>query len=292
MHFMNSWCLRTLLLNPFVFSALVCAQFGPSERHPFLIPLSGQVESGATRDFAKLRVQLWDAGGRSVIAEANLNAFGAFDVQAVSGTYELRIVDWHGNVIHAQSVSIPYSLTLRIPLGGEAVRGVARVPVSLARLQHSVPKKAEQEYRAWRSSIPAKDPRGGMAHLERAIRIDPQFFEAVNDLGVLYLQEGRLSEAYEMFQRATAIDEGGPQAEANLAYVLLSMDRYPEAEAAARSSVRADPLSGRGRFLLAVSLIEQKKSIKEALFHLTKARDEFEPARKLLLRLDGWRQEK
>ncbi len=290
MNFLNSWSLRTLLLNPFVFSVLVWAQLWPDDRRPFLIPLSGQVESGATRDFSKMRVQLWGSGGRNVIAEANVNVFGAFDVQAVSGSYELRIVDWYGTLIHTQSVSIPYSLTLRISLGGEAVRGAARIPVSLTRLQHKVPKHAAKEYQAWRSSLPAKDQRGGIAHLEKAIGADPQFFEVVNDLGVLYLQEGRLSEAYDMFQRATGIDAGDPQAEANLAYVLLLMHRYPEAEEAARSSVRADAMSGRGRFLLAVSLIEQKKSLKEAQFHLAKARDEFEPARKLLLRLEGSQQ--
>ena len=290
MHCINSWCLRILLLSPFVFSSLECAQFSTDDRHPILIPLSGQLESAANADFGRLRVQLWDAGARNMVAEAHLNVFGAFDLQASNGSYVLRIVNWHGTVIHSQSVSIPYGLTLRIPLGGEAVSGAARIPVSLARLQHKVPKKALKDYWAWSKSNGEKDRRGGIAHLEQALRHDPQFFEAANDLGVLYLQDGRLSEAYEMFQRATAIDEGDPQAEANLAYVLLSMRRYPEAEAAARSSVRADGLSGRGRYLLAVSLIEQRKSLKEALFHLTKARDEFEPARKLLLQLEGSRQ--
>ena len=123
------------------------------------------------------------------------------------------------------------------------------------------------------------------SRLEAAIGLDPQYFEVANDLGVLYLQDGRFSEAYEMFQRATTIDQGDAQAEANLAFVLLALKRFPEAEEAARSSVRADSLSGQARFLLAVSLLEQKKLPKEAMFHLAKAKDQFEPARKLWLRL-------
>ena len=92
---MNSWCLRTFLLNSFVFSALVCAQFGPDDRHPILISLSGQLESSANADFGRLRVQLWDAGGRNMIAEAQLNVLGAFDLQADKGSYFLGIVNWH-----------------------------------------------------------------------------------------------------------------------------------------------------------------------------------------------------
>jgi tetratricopeptide (TPR) repeat protein len=88
-----------------------------------------------------------------------------------------------------------------------------------------------------------------------------------------------------MFQRATTIDQGDAQAEANLAYVLLALKRFPEAEEAARSSVRADSLSSQARYLLAVSLIEQRKLPKEVMFHLSKAKDQFEPARKLWLRL-------
>ena len=287
MYFNLSACLRTLLLNLFLFPSIVSAQFASDSRQTLPVPLSGQVESGTSTDYLRLRVQLWDMGCRNLIADANLNAFGAFDVQAASGSYELRIVNWLGAVLHSQSISIPHFQTLRIPLGDEAARGPARFPVSIARLQHKVPPKADKEYRNWLKSLGETDRPTGIAHLLKAIAIDPQFFEAANDLGVFYLQEKRLSEAYEMFQRASTIDAGDPKVEANLAYVLLLMHRYPEAEEAARSSVRVDSLSGRGRFLLAVSLLEQKKSLKEAMFHLTKARDQFAPAQKLLLRLEA-----
>lgn len=124
---------------------------------------------------------------------------------------------------------------------------MARVPMSVARLQHKVPKKAMKEFEAFRRAMALKERADATAHLEACLRIDPQFFEAANDLGVLYLNAGRLSEA----------------------------------EDAARSSLRAN----RARYLLAVSLLEQKKSPSEVQFHLSKARNQFEPARVLLDRL-------
>ena len=177
-----------------------------------------------------------------------------------------------------------YLNTLHLKVGSASF-GQSRIPVSLSRLQHKVPKKALHAYKQGRDALARGERESARSKLEAAIGLDPQYFEVANDLGVLYLQDGRFSEAYEMFQRATTIDQGDAQAEANLAFVLLALKRFPEAEEAARSSVRADSLSGQARFLLAVSLLEQKKLPKEAMFHLAKAKDQFEPARKLWLRL-------
>ena len=289
MHFIHSRCLMALLLSPIVLSSHLEGQTGldTTQSHRFEIPLSGQLEASGSHDFSRLRVQLWDQGRRSVLAEAQVGLMGGFEFSSVpSGTYELRVVNWQGDAVHAEGVSVPNTGLLVIQMKGGA-GAQARIPISLARLQHKVPKKAQRAFVDARKALIRGDRPRGMALLETAIRLDPQFFEAANDLGVMYLTDRRLSEAYEMFQRATTIDQGDPLAEANLAYVLLAMHRFPEAEEAARSSVRADSLSSRARYLLAVSLLEQRKSTKEVLFHLTQAKEQFEPARKLLLKLEA-----
>ena len=276
MHFKPLCCLMATLLNPINFFA---------QQNQMQAPLSGQLSVAGSSGYSQLRVQLWDAGGRNAIAEAHVNPMGAFEFAATpSGSFELRVVNWQGEVLHSRGVGLPYMGVLPVKFGaGES--GQARIPISLTRLQHKVPKKALKAFAVGRDAMLKGDRAGARLKLEEAIRLDPQFFEAANDLGVLYLGEGRLSEAYEMFQRATTLDEGDPQAEANLAYVLLALHRFPEAEEAARTSVRADSLSSRARYLLAVSLLEQRKSRKEVLFHLTHAKEHFEPARKLLQQL-------
>ena len=275
MHSLTIRCLMALLLSPVVF----CGQ------HLGQIPLSGQLEGQSSGEYSRLRVQLWDAGNRNAISEAHVNPVGSFEFSnAPTGIFEIRVLNWQGDTILSQSVTLPFSNILRLKVGSGSF-AQARMPVSLARLQHKVPKKALNAYRHGREALTNGERETARIQLEAALRLDPQYFEAANDLGVLYLQDGRFSEAYEMFQRATTIDQGDAQAEANLAFVLLALKRFPEAEEAARSSIRADSLSSQARFLLAVSLLEQKKMPKAAMFHLSKAKDQFEPARKLWLRL-------
>jgi tetratricopeptide (TPR) repeat protein len=264
------WCLTALLLSPM-------GSFAQGSG------LSGQLEG---TNSARLRLELWDQGRREAIAETFPSPVGSFDFRDVpSGIYELRVLSLSGDVIHSQQMSLPHFQALRVNLALGAT-SAARLPMSVMRLQHKVPRKAMKEYEAFRTAMTAEDRSEAAIHLEACLRLDPQFFEAANDLGVLYLHGGRLSEAYEMFLRATTIDPGDSRAEANLSYVLLSLRRFDEAEDAARSSLRADSLSARARYLLAVSLLEQRKSLQEVQFHLSQARDEFEPARKLLEKLN------
>jgi len=160
--------------------------------------------------------------------------------------------------------------------------GEDRLPISLVRLQHKVPKKAQQEFFAAKNAWERGDTSKAALHLEKSVAIDHDFFEAVNNLGVMYLRADRFKDACQMFHRATKIDSGDSQAEANLAYVLLNLNRLSEAEDAARASLRGDPGSGRARIFLAVSLISQNKGMAEAVFHLKKASGDFVEARRLL----------
>lgn len=282
-------CLMALLLSPIVIFSPLYGQFENDQPRGFRFEsaLSGQLEGGS--DYSRLRVQVWDHAGRNAIAEAPIGILGAFDLHGLpAGSYVLRIVTMQNDVIHSETISLPATNTVTVKLKtGEGQTGPARMPVSLARLQHKVPKKAYKMFTDGHKAMAAGKRDEARTSFEAAVKMDPQFFEATNDLGVVYLQDHRLTEAYDMFRRATVIDEADPKAEANLAFVLLAMNRYKEAEDAARSSIRADSMSSRARYLLAVSLLEQKKSPKEILFHLTKAQDQFEPAKKLLKQLEG-----
>jgi cytochrome c-type biogenesis protein CcmH/NrfG len=67
----------------------------------------------------------------------------------------------------------------------------------------------------------------------------------------------------------------------------LWLHRPVEAEQAARAALRADGLSGRARYYLALSLLEQNKAKAEARFDLERAGPQFEPARHLLEQLQN-----
>lgn len=249
--------------------------------------LSGRIEANASSELQRLRVQIVPLGSRRVLSETNPNHRGAFEIESPTGMHEVRVVTLHGSVIHSQAIQLPYAHTLVIDLRQGSTLAGTNNPISLVRLQHRVPKKAVKEYEAAHDASAQGDRTRALAHLEKAIQIDPLYFEAINNLGVQLIRLERVEEACRMFERAIAIDPADPLAETNLSFALLRLGRFAEAEEAARAGVRADGISPRARFYLAISLLEQRKPRKEILFHLSKASPQLEPARKLMEQLQN-----
>ena len=249
--------------------------------------VSGRIEASEGSDLSRLRVQVLPIGSQNVVYETNPNHFGSFEVgTSASGTYELRFVNLQGTVVHSQSLHFPNSQTLIVKIGQAASPGIQLPPISLSRLQHKVPKQAVKEYTAAHQASKRGERNKAILHLQKALEIDPDYFEAHNNLGVQWMREGKAAEALRAFERAIAIDASDPLAETNLAVALLTLGRFAEAEAAARAGLRGDGLSARARLYLALSLLEQNKARKEVLFHLVKASSQLEPARKLLEQLE------
>ena len=248
--------------------------------------ISGKIEAPEGSDLSRLRVQLLASGSQHVIYETNPNHFGAFEAGASSsGLFELRILNWQGAVLYSRSIHLPNSQTLLVQLGQNSKTEAIVRPISFVRLQHKIPKQAVKEYVAAHHASAKGERNKAILHLQRAIEIDPDYFEAHNNLGVQWMREGKYPEAVGAFEHAIAIDSADSLAETNLSAALLALGRFAEAEAAARAGLRGDGLSARARLYLALSLLEQNKGRKEALFHLSKASSQLEPARKLLQQL-------
>lgn len=256
---------------------------GPSA---FATPLSGQIIANPSSDLHHLLVQIVDPSGNKIAAEATPNLFGSFDLPSLpNGLYELRVINRVGVLVHTMSISLPYANTIEIRLVPANSSVGSGHPASLSRMQHKIPKKAQREFDLAQRASAKGSKQQAILHFEKALAIDPLYFEALNNLGVQFARLSQFEQACQLFTRATVIDPADPLAEMNLAFTLLSLHRFPEAEQAARASLRSDSLSPRARFYLAISLLEQNKAKKEALFHLAKAADTFEPAKKLLAQL-------
>lgn len=248
--------------------------------------LSGRIQAAEGSDLSRLRVQVFASGAPRPIYETNPNHFGSFEISPLPvGIYEIRLLNWQGTLVYSQTVQMPHAHTLILNL--EQIRKTESdsLPVSLYRLQHKIPKQALKEYIAAHNASSKGEQDRAIAHLQKAIEIDPGYFEARNNLGVQWMRKGNAQNAVLAFEQAIAIDPADSLAETNLSVALLSLGRFAEAEAAARAGLRADGLSARARLYLAISLLEQNKARKEAVFHLSKASEQLEPARKLLEQL-------
>ena len=102
---------------------------------------------------------------------------------------------------------------------------------------------------------------------------------AWNDAGLLQWKAGKLETAAASFEAMTVLDGRSRVAWRNLAVAYHSLNQFEKGERAARVAVSLDPLSAKGRYLLGVNMVSQKKMTQEALDNLQAAVREIQDAR-------------
>lgn len=157
--------------------------------------------------------------------------------------------------------------------------------VSLFALQHQVPKKAMDEYNKAKKAAQKKDADHAVAHLRKAVEIDPQFLDALNTLGAWYMNRGDLPDAISSFQRMVDTDPDSYPGYSNLAVGLIMQHDYTAAERCARRAADLDRGNSRARYLVAVSLMMQHKYTDEAVEYLERSQADFPPAQIFLARV-------
>jgi Flp pilus assembly protein TadD len=151
--------------------------------------------------------------------------------------------------------------------------------VTLHQLSHRVPRQAAKEYDR---AVKAKENgtrENAIAHFNRAIAIDPEFSDAINDLGVLYLDAGRTDQAIERFTKAVAVDPHAALPYLNLALAYLRQNQLVDGERAARQAMDLDRGDPHGPMVLGISLVLEGKFTAEAERSLERAARDFEFAK-------------
>jgi tetratricopeptide (TPR) repeat protein len=104
--------------------------------------------------------------------------------------------------------------------------------------------------------------------LQRALELDPEYVEALNNLGHHYMLSGRPAEALAMFDHAIQLDPGTALLHANRSLALLTLQRPAEAEAAARKALALDPSLTGAQYALGLALASDVAKRQEALAQL------------------------
>jgi tetratricopeptide (TPR) repeat protein len=84
-------------------------------------------------------------------------------------------------------------------------------------------------------------PEEAYAFLSKAVKKNPHFAEAVNDLGSLFQRKGRLDQASACYARAVHLKPDFPEAHYNLANAKKEMGEWAEAEIHARKALELAP---------------------------------------------------
>jgi tetratricopeptide (TPR) repeat protein len=178
-------------------------------------------------DLSWLNVRLRSFSGPDEPSKVPVDPDGSFVIRNVPpGSYMLYVLDRHGNEITSQPLNVLEAMpavAIRLP-GRVAARPTGKT-VSAARLLHKPDKRALRAAIKAQKLAQEHDYQEAAAELENAVRIDPKFAEAHNNLGVQYLRLGRYGDAAAAFRRAIEIDPTGREQQANLAVALKRIGR-------------------------------------------------------------------
>jgi len=154
--------------------------------------------------------------------------------------------------------------------------------VSLARLQHKVPKEARKSLaRALRLSKTG-DHEKAAAELQTAIQRDPEFADAYGQLGVEYGELKRFREAETALRHSLELDPESWLAHYDLGVILVRSGNPAEAEQNVRRALRESGESARVHLLLGYLLWQRPETRAEGLQHVQYAARTIPAAKKFL----------
>jgi tetratricopeptide (TPR) repeat protein len=157
--------------------------------------------------------------------------------------------------------------------------------VSVQELEHKVPHKAASEYEQADKARATGNLAGSIRHLETAVKIDPEFVAARNNLAALYLLNQQVGPAVAQLEECIKLDPNDYMPASNLALAYMIERDLPAAERTARRGVELDHTGTRSRLILAMALLMQDKFTPEALGLLKRAEQDFPQAQLLSARI-------
>ena len=135
----------------------------------------------------------------------------------------------------------------------------------------AVPPEAEKEYLSAVKSITRGDREQATKQLAKAIQIFPDYFLALQQLGLLDVENGSNEEAIKLLKRATKVNSKAAQAHLGLGMAYVNLDRPREAIEELSAARTLDPKLFRADLYLGIARISTgeldmaEKSLKQAL---------------------------
>jgi tetratricopeptide (TPR) repeat protein len=130
-------------------------------------------------------------------------------------------------VISFKEYNVYYIPVFLKPLRGDVAKPAGTI--DLAEIDTQAPADAREAYENALKAISANQPDEAVRELSRAVEIYPNYFRALNDLGVVLMKLKRLDEAASAFERAISLGPRIFYPRLNLAIVRTKQARYKEA---------------------------------------------------------------
>jgi len=157
--------------------------------------------------------------------------------------------------------------------------------ISLTQLCHRVPKEARKSVARAAKLAKSEDHQGAAEELEAAVRLDPEFADAYQQLGIEYGELGRPSDAANAFRRLLELSPDSVKGHCYLGLALLLTGDRAQSEQHIRLALRQSPEDARCQFLLGYVLWRQEATRTDGLQHMQNAARGLPYAKKFLRNL-------
>jgi cytochrome c-type biogenesis protein CcmH/NrfG len=232
----------------------------PAQRGPGSLPITrvitGQVrfaQGGAPAENIIVRLDGFSGG---YVGEERTDRLGKFRFTGLSAAQYVVTIRMPGYREVQRQLDLETSPTeyLQLQLTPEKTDGAAPAPDGSAgrTLDANVPAEAHAELEKGRAALLGeKKVEEALAHLEKAVRIYPRFYEAQFLLGTAYMDAGKWEQSAAALGRARELNPKGGAALFALGEVHRHQKKYEEAERVLNEGLAIDEKSAAGHYTLA-----------------------------------------
>ena len=135
-----------------------------------------------------------------------------------------------------------------------SLRAAGSDVVSVERLLNPAPAEAERELALARKALTRDDETCALEHLDRALRIYPEYAEAYSEMGSVLLRRSEAARALEALEQAVVHNPKSVDTRLNLGIAQLQLLMVDAAEGTVRQAIALDAGSQKAHYLLAVIL--------------------------------------
>ncbi len=234
-----------------VFSSAVCAQ---RDRDTWTsvqpIEISGQVRIKDSNEPARnvsVRLERFSGG---IVEEMPTDNQGRFRFAGLQRGYYTVIVNTEGFEPVRQHADLQVLFKAYLILELASVKAGGFDKSSAGVIDARVPVLAQQEFAKARAALLEKKPENAVPHLEKAVVIYPEFFEAHFLLGTVHIMLSEWTKAESNLNRALEIKPNNPAIMVSLGEVYWRQKRHADAEHILREGLKLDEKSWQGHFAL------------------------------------------
>ena len=150
--------------------------------------------------------------------------------------------------------NVQKDIYLRLRKGADSVPFVNAVVFA-----QDIPQEAEKAFEDGNKALGEKQKEIGVASLKKAIDIFPDYFAALQQLGVIYISQGKFEEARTMFQKAVEVNKDSFDSLYGVAYAEYALGNFDKSIEAGERSIAIKPDSIEVNLVLALSYRRAKK---------------------------------